>query len=145
VTVTYQNDSVLLLSSGSYFYGNDVILRTEVVTDQALMSWVDQATVLPAGWLTRFFLHTFIAVGVPATSPPVPVRLQIWRPMGVMQFQLVWEYRLLMANNINSLRGVYVQVTNIIIDQVKIAYRDGYFASFPPQSDGCLIQQQTTE
>lgn len=109
-TVTYQNDSILLLSSGSYFYGNDVTLRSGVVTSQALMSWVDQATVLPAGWLTRFFLHTFIAVNMPDTSPPVPVRLQIWRPMGVMQYQLVWDYRLLMANNINSFQGVFVQV-----------------------------------
>lgn len=109
-TVTTQ-PGTLLLSSGSYYYGNDVKLRSNVIFSGQGMSWVNYNTMLPSGALTRFLLHTFRVVRSPGDPTTVPVRLQIWRPVNMVQqqLQLVWEYRLLMPNN-NAPQGILITV-----------------------------------
>jgi len=91
-------DGTLLVTPGSFLYGNDVIPRNETVTTGFMRTWIDPNRLLASGVLTRYYIYANPAsqYGPIVQYSPSVTRIQIWRPeqsSSRPQFTLVWERR----------------------------------------------------
>ena len=81
----------MFLSGDANAYGNDVILRSQLLSNSGQFTWLDYSHPLPLGILKTFYIYVPMFV-----SPDyADIHLQIWRPYAIqsLQFTLVWDKR----------------------------------------------------
>ena len=84
-------------------------IRSAHLPSGAQKSWIDFETTLPTGILEKYFIYIHNVSGEETTTR---IRLQIWRPLDIInyQFQLVWSRTV--EVDIREQRGILYTVSN---------------------------------